>query len=73
MASKAVDRIPGIEMPEDAVELREIDVGHPRVAPDQQHVFVIADERAGGVRRKPAASTAPMQSRPHHSIPSKAL
>src|SRR5207249_11503918 len=34
VASKAVDRIPGIEMPEDAVELREIDVGHPRVAPD---------------------------------------
>src|SRR5262245_61329177 len=34
-----------IEMTENAVEFRQIDVGNTGVAPNQQHVFIVVDQR----------------------------
>ena len=42
-----------IEVPEDAVELRHVDVGDAGIATNQQHVLVVLQERVGGEIRRP--------------------
>src|SRR5262249_61774357 len=44
-----------IEMTKDAIELGHVDVGDPGVAPDEEHVLVILQQRAGREVRGAAA------------------